>query len=69
MNKLMDELTSTENKISFSRQSFNDSVMHYNTLREQFPSNIVANFYGFAAAELLKLEEPAAKRPVKVSFN
>ncbi|MCW8877070.1 MAG: LemA family protein [Kangiellaceae bacterium] len=69
MENLMDELSNTENKISFSRQSFNDSVMQYNTLREQFPSNIVANFYGFSAAELLKLEEPAAKKAVKVSFS
>lgn len=69
MENLMDELSQTENKVSFSRQSFNDSVMQYNTLREQFPSNIVANFYGFSAAELLKLEEPAAKKPVKVSFS
>jgi len=69
MNTLMEELTSTENKISFARQSFNDSVMQYNTLREQFPSNIVANFYAFSAAELLELEEPAARKPVKVSFS
>ncbi len=68
MASLMEELTSTENKISFARQSFNDSVMQYNTLREQFPSNIIANRYNFQAAELLELEEPAARKPVKVSF-
>lgn len=69
MASLMEELTSTENKISFARQSFNDSVMQYNTLREQFPSNIIANRYGFQAAQLLELEEPAARKPVKVSFS
>ena len=69
MNNLMEELTSTENKISFARQAFNDSVMQYNTLREQFPSNIIANNFGFTAAELLELEEPAARKPVKVSFS
>ncbi|MDH5432653.1 MAG: LemA family protein [Gammaproteobacteria bacterium] len=68
MNNLMEELTTTENKIAFARQAFNDSVMQYNILREQFPSNMIAGFYGFAAAELLEIEEPAAKKPVKVSF-
>jgi len=69
MNNLMEELTSTENKISFARQAFNDSVMQYNILREQFPSNLIANQFAFAAAQLLELEEPAARKPVKVSFN
>jgi LemA protein len=69
MASLMEELTTTENKISFARQAFNDSVMLYNTLREQFPSNIIADRYGFTEAQLLELEEPAAKKPVKVSFN
>jgi LemA protein len=69
MNNLMEELTSTENKVSFARQAFNDSVMQYNTLREQFPSNLITNNFGFTAAELLELEEPAARKPVKVSFS
>lgn len=69
MNNLMEELTSTENKVSFARQAFNDSVMQYNTLREQFPSNLVANNFGFTAAELLEIEDPAAKKSVKVSFS
>lgn len=69
MMNLMDELSNTEDKISLARQSFNNSVMQYNTLREQFPSNIVANFYGFTAAELLEIEDPQAKKPVKVSFS
>ena len=69
MSSLMEELTSTENKISFARQSFNDSVMQYNTYLEQFPNNIIATKFSFIAANLLKLEEPAAKKPVKVSFD
>jgi len=69
MSSLMEELTSTENKISFARQSFNDSVMQYNTYREQFPNNLVAGRFAFEAANLLELEEPAAKKPVKVSFD
>ena len=69
MNSLMEELTSTENKISFARQSFNDSVMQYNTYCEQFPNNLIASRFAFEAANLLELEEPAAKKPVKVSFD
>jgi len=69
MTSLMEELTSTENKISFSRQSFNDSVMQYNTYLEQFPNSMIATRYSFTAAQLLQLEEPAARKPVKVSFD
>jgi len=69
MSSLMEELTSTENKISFARQSFNDSVMQYNTYLEQFPNSIVASRFAFEQANLLKLEEPEAKKPVKVSFD
>lgn len=69
MQTLMEELTTTENKISFARQAFNDSVMQYNTYCEQFPNNFIAKRYGFTAAELLELEEPQARKPVKVSFS
>jgi len=69
MISLMEELTSTENKISFSRQSFNDSVMQYNTYLQQFPNSIIAGRYAFTEAELLKLTEPAARQAVKVSFE
>jgi len=69
MASLMEELTSTENKISFSRQSFNDSVMQYNTYLEQFPNSMIASRYAFTEAELLKLTEPAARQAVKVSFD
>lgn len=68
MNGLMEELTSTENKVAFSRQAFNDAVMEYNTYREQFPNSIVAGGR-FPAAELLELQDQEARKAVKVSFN
>jgi LemA protein len=69
MSQLMEELTSTENRIGFARQAFNDAVMNYNTYREQFPNNIVANMLGsFREAELLRIESPEAKKAVSVTF-
>lgn len=68
MMTLMEELTSTENKVSFARQAYNDSVMAYNTKREVFPTNIVANSFGFAPAELFVIEKPEEKEAPKVSF-
>ena len=67
MNQLMEELTSTENKVAFARQAFNDAVMEYNTYREQFPNSLIAG--GFKAAEQLELEDKEARKAVKVSFN
>src|SRR3990172_11778830 len=58
MMSLMEELTSTENKVSFARQAYNDSVMTYNTQREVFPSNIIAGMFNFAAAELFVIDKP-----------
>lgn len=69
MSQLMEELTSTENRIAFARQAFNDSVMEYNTYREQFPNSLVAGPANFKAAELLEIEDPEAKKAVKVSFD
>lgn len=69
MQSLMEELTSTENKVGFARQAYNDSAMNYNTYREQFPSNLIAGSFGFKPAELFETEEPEARKPVKVSFN
>ena len=69
MESLMEELSSTENKVSFSRQAYNDAVMQYNTYREQFPGNFIAGFGSFLPAELFILEEPEAKKAVKVSFS
>src|SRR5207302_6397013 len=54
---LQEELSSTENKIAFSRQAYNDSVMEYNTKRESFPDNIFAGLFVFTAAELLQSPE------------
>ena len=68
MSQLMEELSSTENKVSFSRQAYNDAVMTYNTYREQFPNFFIANSGGFMAAELFELESTDYKKPVKVSF-
>jgi len=68
MNNLMEELTSTENKVSFSRQAYNDSVMVYNTQREVFPSNIIAGMFNFAAAELFVIEKAEQREAPKVQF-
>jgi LemA protein len=68
MNQLMEELTSTENKISFARQAYNDSVMTYNTGREVFPTNIIAGMFNFGPAELFAVEKPEEREAVKVSF-
>ena len=69
MMQLSEELTSTENKISFARQAFNDDIMHYNTAREVFPSVIIANAFNFAPAKLLELESPEERKSPKVSFT
>ncbi len=68
MLSLQEELTSTENKISYARQGFNDAITSYNTAREQFPANMIAGTFGFTPAELLELEDPKAKVAPKVSF-
>jgi LemA protein len=69
MMQLTEELTSTENKISFARQAYNDSVMQYNTDREVFPSNLIAGMFNFAAAELFVVDKPEQKDAPKVSFS
>ena len=69
MMQLTEELTSTENKISFARQAYNDSVMAYNTDREVFPSNLIAGTFNFAAAELFVIDKPEQKDAPKVSFS
>src|ERR1700739_4911881 len=69
MMQLSEELTSTENKISFARQAYNDSVMTYNTDREVFPSNLIAGMFTFAPAELFAIEKPEEKEAPKVSFS
>src|SRR5437868_1095249 len=62
MMSLQEELSSTENKVAFARQAFNDSVMEYNTKRESFPDTIFAGMFGFSAAELLQAVESAEER-------
>jgi LemA protein len=69
MMQLTEELTSTENKISFARQAYNDSVMVYNTDREVFPSNIIAGMFNFGPAELFVIDKPEQKDAPKVSFS
>jgi len=68
MMQLSEELTSTENKVAFARQAYNDSVMDYNTLRESFPNNFVAGWFAFRPAELLEIEDPVKREVPKVSF-
>ncbi len=69
MMQLTEELTSTENKVSFARQAYNDSVMAYNTTREVFPNVIFAGMFGFLPAELFKIEDPTERNAPKVSFT
>ncbi len=69
MMQLMEELTSTENRVAFSRQAFNDAVMSYNISREKFPSNIIAGMFGFSEAKLLESTESEQERKApKVQF-
>jgi len=66
---LQEELTSTENKIGFSRQYYNDSVLKYNNQTQMFPSNIVASITGFTASEFFEVTVAAEKEAPKVSFT
>jgi LemA protein len=68
MNQLSEELTSTENKVAFARQAYNDAVMAYNTGREVFPVSIIANSTGFAEAQSFEIERAVERETVKVSF-
>jgi LemA protein len=69
MMQLSEELTSTENRVAFSRQAFNDSVTGYNNKREVFPNNIVAGMFNFAAAQWLEsIEAPEERKAPKVQF-
>jgi LemA protein len=66
---LQEELTSTENKIGFSRQAYNDQVMQYNTKIQSVPTNIVAGMFNFGEEEFFELEDEAAREVPKVSFS
>ncbi|MCW8919249.1 MAG: LemA family protein [Gammaproteobacteria bacterium] len=68
MMQLQEELASTENRIAFARQAYNDAVMHYNTKRESFPDLLIANNFGFKEAQMLELEDKEARQAIKVKF-
>lgn len=68
MQQLMEELTSTENKVAFARQFFNDAVMAYNNQREQFPNVLIAGPFGFQHAQQLELQSEEARAALKVKF-
>lgn len=69
MGQLQEELASTENRVAFARQAFNDAVMSYNTQRESFPDALVASQFGFKPVQMWRLEKPEAAEPVRVSFS
>ena len=66
--QLQEELTSTENRIAFARQHYNDTTAVYNTAREKFPGNVVAGMFGFQARDYFEIEEPAEREAPKVKF-
>jgi LemA protein len=68
MRQLSEELTSTENRVAFARQAYNDAVTQYNTARESFPSNIIAGSFGFQEAPLLLIDDDAERQAPRVSF-
>ena len=69
MMQLSEELTSTENKVAFARQAYNDAVMGYNNKREVFPNSVVAGMFDFQPAQLLEIESPEKRAAQKVSFT
>jgi len=68
MMQLSEELTTTENKVAFARQAYNDAVMLYNTLCESFPNNFFAGWFSFQHAELLEIEDETKREVPEVSF-
>jgi LemA protein len=68
MLQLQEELTSTENKVGFARQAYNDAVMRYNNAVEQFPASFVAGMGGFKQAEFFEVEAPEERKAVQVKF-
>jgi len=68
MMQLTEELTSTENKVAFARQAYNDAVTGYNTKRESFPTNLIAGTFNFVPAVLFEVAEPEERKAVKVEF-
>lgn len=68
MLKLHEEITSTENRIAFSRQFYNDEVMRFNTLIEQFPNQLIAQTFGFTKKDLFEIDDPSHKETPEVKF-
>lgn len=68
MQQLMEEMTSTENRVGFARQAFNDAVMEYNIQREKFPNFFIAGAFGFQMAAQLEIPDVQARQPLRVSF-
>ena len=69
MMQLSEELTSTENKVAFARQAYNDAVLGYNNTREVFPNSMIAGSFGFMPAQMLEIESPQKREVPKVSFT
>lgn len=69
MQQLSEELASTENRVAFARQAYNDAVMSFNNKRESAPANLIANNFGFKEAHMLEIETPEARKVVKVKFD
>ncbi len=69
MQQMMEELASTENRVSFARQAFNDAVMDYNNRRETFPNTLIAGPFDFRPAKPLEIDNKEARQPVRVSFD
>ena len=69
MAQLQEELSSTENKVAFARQGYNDAVMTYNTARESVPTNFIANTFNFQGAQLFEIEELEQREAPKISFS
>ncbi|MFH1351729.1 MAG: LemA family protein [Pseudomonadota bacterium] len=69
MSQLMEELSSTENKVAFARQAYNDAVMEYNISREKFPNVLIAGSFGFKEAVLFEISKPEEREAVKVFFK
>jgi LemA protein len=67
--RLMEELSSTENRVAFARQAYNDSVMQYNTARQTFPTALIAPIFGFSEASLFQLDDPKQREVVNVSLQ
>ena len=68
MRNLQEELTSTENKVAFARQAYNDQVMSYNTAQQVFPTVLLSSAFGHHPSEMYEVDQPEAKKAIKVSF-